>query len=115
MAGSGALRRLGRREWAWSGQVPGSPDRVVAAVTDALRLMLPVKLETSGSLVVARVGGAFRASWAAGEQITVRVHAVADGSAIEMTSRSAQLSWSDGGRNRANLVALLGTLGIDGR
>jgi len=108
------FRQLGRRHWQWRGTVPGEVGSVRSAVRDALELARPVSMtEPNESTIVARVGGTIRASFAATEEITVVVSQhPGGGSDLEIRSRSLQLTWSDGGRNRAAIERLLLTLGI---
>jgi hypothetical protein len=113
----GSFEQLGRRHWRWRGEVPGAPEAVRSAVLDAIRTLNPAKVEQpNASTIVARVGGVFAMSWAATEEIKVKVEGLPGrGSSLEIESRSVQLSLTDSGRNRNNIVVLLSTVGINER
>lgn len=113
----GVWTQLGRRHWRWEGEVPGEPRRVIDAVIDAIRLLSPRSLSTPDpGTAVARVGGALPGAWAATEEVRGMVRpASSGGTTLVLESKSVQLSLTDSGRNRANLVSLLSTLGISDR
>jgi len=116
IGGVGELRQVGRHHWRWIGVVPGSTDAVRSSVIDALRLLRAISIEPLGEAIIAGIPGLAGPRWGATEEVTVRVgDADRDGSSLQVDSRSKHWALTDQGRNRSNVLRLIGALGIDER
>jgi hypothetical protein len=110
-----ALSQVERNHWRWTGEVPGEPDVVRSAATDALRLMRATSIVETGDSLIGGMPGLFGPRWGAVEDLTVRLTgADGGGTRLQVDSKSRGRGL-DLGRNRANVVKLLAMMGINER